>query len=265
MGTRLENKFAELKAQGKKALVIYLTCGLPNAEDTVEAVRRAEAAGADMIELGLPFSDPMADGPVIQTASVRALKAGMTLPKVLETVREIRKFSEIPLIGMGYINQMYHYGFEKFVQEALATGMDGLIAPDVPHEESAELREISKRHGFHFMEFITPGTTGARMEETCRDATGFIYCVSNYGVTGVKEIDYGIIGKVCTEARQHTDVPLCIGFGIGTPEAAAAAAGHADGVIVGSAVLQRILEGKTDEAMSLINGMRQALDNTYCL
>lgn len=263
MGTRLENKFAALKREGRKALIIYLTCGLPQAEDTVDAVRRAEEAGADMIELGLPFSDPMADGPVIQTASVRALQHGMTLPKVMETVREIRKFSDIPLIGMGYINQIHHYGFERFVQDAMAAGMDGLIAPDVPHEESGEMRSISRRHGFHFMEFITPGTTGERMEETCREATGFVYCVSNYGVTGVKEIDYSVIGKICKEARRHTETPLAIGFGIGTPEAAVAAGSQADGVIVGSAVLQCLLDGKKDNAMGLIKAMRKALDGAF--
>ena len=173
--TRLENKFAELKKAGRKALIIYITAGMPDAAGTIEAIRRAEEAGADIIELGLPFSDPMADGPVIQTASVVALQHGMTLPKVLEIVREIRKTSQIPLVAMGYINQVHHYGFEKFVEDALAAGMDGLIAPDVPHEEAGEMRKISAAHGFHLMEFITPGTTGERMEDTCADASGFIY------------------------------------------------------------------------------------------
>ena len=261
MGTRLENKFAELKRQGRKALIIYITAGISPAgksadgpQATVEAVRAAEAAGADIIEMGLPFSDPMADGPVIQRASVRALGGGMTLP------REIRKFSEVPLVAMGYINQMHHYGFEKFVQEGKAAGLDGVIVPDVPHEESGEMREVTQRQGFHLMEFITPGTTGERMARTCREATGFIYCVSNYGVTGVKEIDYSAIGKVCAEARKFTQVPLAIGFGIGTPEAAVQAAAQADGVIVGSAVMQRMLEGKMEEALDLIGAMRQALD-----
>jgi tryptophan synthase alpha chain len=263
MATRLENKFAELKQAGRKALIIYITAGMPDAEGTIEAIRRAEEAGADIIELGLPFSDPMADGPVIQTASVVALKHGMTLPKVLDIVREIRQTSQIPLVAMGYINQVYHYGFEKFVEDAMAAGLDGLIAPDVPHEEAGEMRKISAAHGFHLMEFITPGTTGERMEDTCAEASGFIYCVSNYGVTGVKEIDYSIIGKVCAEARQHTQVPLAIGFGIGTPEAAAAAAAHADGVIVGSAVVKRLLDGQKDEAMALIGNMRKALDEAF--
>ena len=270
MGTRLENKFAELKRQGRKALIIYITAGIsPKGESadgpqaTVEAVRAAEAAGADIIELGLPFSDPMADGPVIQAASVRALQGGMTLPKALGIAEEIRKFSDVPLVAMGYINQMHHYGFEKFVQEGKAAGLDGVIVPDVPHEESGEMREVTQRQGFHLMEFITPGTTGERMARTCREATGFIYCVSNYGVTGVKEIDYSAIGKVCAEARKFTQVPLAIGFGIGTPEAAVQAAAQADGVIVGSAVMQRMLEGKMEEALDLIGEMRQALDKSY--
>jgi len=125
------------------------------------------------------------------------------------------------------------------------------------------MRKISAAYGFHLMEFITPGTTGERMEDTCAEASGFIYCVSNYGVTGVKEIDYSIIGKVCAEARRHTQVPLAIGFGIGTPEAAAAAAAHADGVIVGSAVVKRLLDGQKDEAMALIGNMRKALDKAF--
>ena len=157
MSTRLDKKMAELKAAGKKGIFIYITAGAPDVETTLRAVREAEKAGADVIELGLPFSDPMADGPVIQSASVCALKNGMTLKKELEIVREIRKFSEIPLIGMGYINNMYHYGFEKFVTDFKAAGMDGIIVPDVPHEESGEMRKICAAHDFHLAEFITPG------------------------------------------------------------------------------------------------------------
>ena len=157
MSTRLDKKMAELKAAGKKGIFIYITAGAPDVETTLRAVREAEKAGADVIELGLPFSDPMADGPVIQSSSVCALKNGMTLKKELEIVREIRKFSEIPLIGMGYINNMYHYGFEKFVTDFKAAGMDGIIVPDVPHEESGEMRKICAVHDFHLAEFITPG------------------------------------------------------------------------------------------------------------
>ena len=260
MSKRLDEKLAKLRADGRTGLYIYVTAGCPSAEATVDIVRRAEEAGADVIELGLPFSDPMADGPVIQEASVIALRNGMTMTKALEIVKEIRKHSEIPLIGMGYINMVNHYGFEKFVEDFKAAGMDGVIFPDVPHEESDDMRRICAAHDFTLTEFITPGTTEERMEETCKDARGFIYCISNYGVTGVKEIDYSIIGSVCKAARRYTDVPLAIGFGIGTPEAAARAGKQADGVIVGSAVVKQIIEGNIDGGIQLIADMRKALD-----
>lgn len=260
MSKRLDEKLSKLRAEGRTGLYIYVTAGCPSAEATVDIVCRAEEAGADVIELGLPFSDPMADGPVIQEASVIALRQGMTMKKALEVVKEIRKHSEIPLIGMGYINMVQHYGFEKFVEDFKAAGMDGVIFPDVPHEESADLRRICAAHDFTLTEFITPGTTEERMAETCKAAKGFIYCISNYGVTGVKEIDYSIIGGVCKEARRYTDVPLAIGFGIGTPEAAARAGKQADGVIVGSAVVKQIIEGNIDGGIQLIADMRAALD-----
>ena len=260
MSKRLDEKLAKLRAEGRTGLYIYVTAGCPSAEATVDIVRRAEEAGADVIELGLPFSDPMADGPVIQEASVIALKNGMTMAKALEVVKEIRKHSEIPLIGMGYINMVNHYGFEKFVEDFKAAGMDGVIFPDVPHEESEDMRRICAAHDFTLTEFITPGTTEERMAETCKGARGFIYCISNYGVTGVKEIDYSIIGSVCKAARRYTEVPLAIGFGIGTPEAAARAGKQADGVIVGSAVVKQIIDGNIDGGIQLIADMRKALD-----
>ena len=260
MSKRLDEKLAKLRAEERTGLYIYVTAGCPSAEATVDIVRRAEEAGADVIELGLPFSDPMADGPVIQEASVIALKNGMTMAKALEVVKEIRRHSEIPLIGMGYINMVNHYGFEKFVTDFKAAGMDGVIFPDVPHEESEDMRRICAAHDFTLTEFITPGTTEERMAETCKDARGFIYCISNYGVTGVKEIDYSIIGDVCKAARRYTDVPLAIGFGIGTPEAAARAGKQADGVIVGSAVVKQIIDGNIDGGIQLIADMRKALD-----
>ena len=260
MSKRLNEKLRGLRVDGRTGLYIYVTAGCPSAEATVDIVRRAEEAGADVIELGLPFSDPMADGPVIQEASVIALKNGMTMAKALEVVKEIRRHSEIPLIGMGYINMVNHYGFEKFVTDFKAAGMDGVIFPDVPHEESEDMRRICAMHDFTLTEFITPGTTEERMAETCKDARGFIYCISNYGVTGVKEIDYSIIGAVCKAARRYTDVPLAIGFGIGTPEAAARAGKQADGVIVGSAVVKQIIDGNIDGGIQLIADMRKALD-----
>ena len=263
MSTRLEQVMADLRAAGKKGIFIYITAGAPNAEASIEAIRQAEQAGANVIELGIPFSDPLADGPVIQEASVRAIRNGMTLKGALDIVREIRKTSEVPLVGMGYINNMLNYGFEAFVRDAKEAGMDGLILPDVPHEEAEELREICKRHDFHLVEFVTPGTTPKRMQETFATANGFIYCVSNNGVTGVKKIDYGPISQVAKLAREYTEVPLAVGFGIGSPEAAVEAATEADAVIVGSAVVKRLLDGKQEEAMELIGQMRKALDEAY--
>ena len=165
--SRLENKFQELKNAGRKGLVIYITAGMPDAESTAGLVLEAEKAGADIIELGVPFSDPMADGPVIQAAAYTAIKNGMTVKGVLEIVREIRKTSQIPLVGMGYVNNMLHYGFEKFTADAAEAGLDGLIVPDVPHEESAEMKAACKANGMHLVEFVTPGTTDSRISETC--------------------------------------------------------------------------------------------------
>jgi len=184
MSKRMNERLAKLRADGRTGLYIYVTAGCPSAEATVDIVRRAEEAGADLIELGLPFSDPMADGPVIQAASVEALKNGMTMKKALEIVKEIRKHSEIPIVGMGYINMVNHYGFEHFVTDFKEAGMDGVILPDVPHEESEEMRRICAAHDFTLTEFITPGTTEARMAETCRHAAGFGYCGSDHGGPG---------------------------------------------------------------------------------
>ena len=261
--TNLEKKLADLQAVGRKGIFIYITSGVPSAATTVDIIKKIERAGANVIELGLPFSDPMADGPVIQESSVRALKGGMTLKKSLEIVEELRKTSDIPIIGMGYVNNVLHYGFEKFVKDAKSAGMDGLILPDVPHEESFDMRQICQKENFHLAEFITPGTTEERMKETCQSADGFIYCVSNYGVTGVKDVDYGNISGIIKTARAYTKVPLAVGFGIGTPKAALAAAVEADAVIVGSAVVKRILENKFEDALTLIADMRRALDENY--
>ena len=261
--TRLEQKMTALKEAGRKALIIYITAGATGVKETVGIVREAERVGADVIELGLPFSDPMADGPVIQEASVMALKNGTNLAGILDMVCEIRKRSAVPLVGMGYINNVHHYGYERFVHDFKAAGMDGIIVPDLPHEESKALRTICAGEAFHLAEFITPGTREARMKKTCKGASGFIYCVSNNGVTGVRKTDYTVIGAVCKKARSYTKTPLAIGFGIGSPKAAVEAAAYADGVIVGSAVVKPIISGNRKGAMELICAMRTALDQAY--
>lgn len=261
--TRVENKFAELKKTGKKGLIIYVTAGLDNPEATVDFVLAAEKAGADLVELGIPFSDPMADGPVIQAASYKAIQNGVNLPAVLEMVKKIRQKSELPLVAMGYINNMLRYGFEKFAQAAKEAGLDGFIIPDVPHEESADMKKVCQTNELHLVEFVTPDTTDARIGETCTTADGFIYCVSINGVTGVQKIDYTPINKVITHVKKQTSVPCAVGFGIGSSEAAVEAAKEADAVIVGSAVVKSLLQGNTEAALMLIGEMRQALDANY--
>ena len=266
---RLDNTLENLKSKGRKALNIYITAGAPDYDTSKRAVIEAVHSGADIIELGIPFSDPLADGPVIQASSSAALRNRMSPYRVLTMVRELRRSIDAPIIGMGYINSMISYGyrygndyngFERFVTEAKIAGMDGLIVPDVPHEESAQMHAISQKKGMHLIEFITPLTSTERMKATCTDATGFIYCVSNVGVTGVKELDFSQISEVAAQAREITSTPLMIGFGIGSPEAALSASKSVDGVIIGSAVVKRLMDGNFTGAMDLIQSIRSALD-----
>ncbi len=268
--TRLEKKLAALQSAGRKGFFVYITAGTPTIDESFHAMVEAEKAGADVIEIGIPFSDPLADGPVIQNSSVTALRNGITLEKILELSRKIRAQSDIPLIGMGYINNFMSYGysggsaaydgFEKFIVDAKNSGIDGVIIPDVPHEESQQMRDICRRHEVHLTEFITPETTLERMKSTCATASGFVYCVSNTGVTGVKKIDYSRINAKIRDARQFTSVPMAVGFGIGSGETAVQAAQNSDAVIVGSAVVKLLHEGKFTEAMNLIAEIRAALD-----
>lgn len=258
--TRLSETFATLKKQGRKALFIYLMAGAPDIKTTIEAVLAAEKAGADVIELGVPFSDPIADGPVIQAAGVTSLKNGVKMKHIIDMVKSLRQVTQIPLIGMGYINTMLNFGVKKFIEEFQAVGLDGLIIPDLPHEESAEIMQFCQSRDFHLAEFITPNTTVERMKETCKSANGFIYCVSVNGVTGVRKLDYTPIHEVMKIARQQTDIPLMIGFGIGNGAAAKEASRYGDGVIVGSAVVQKIADHDIAGACQLISSIRQALD-----
>lgn len=258
--TRLSDKLESLRKANKKALFIYITAGAPDFQTTIEAVKAAEKSGADVIEIGIPFSDPIADGPVIQNASVIALKNGATMKKVLQLIKDLREVTQIPLVGMGYINNILTYGVEKFIDDFKAAGLDGMIIPDLPHEESEDMRAVCKKAEFHLVEFVTPNTIVSRIKETCKSADGFIYCVSVNGVTGVREIDYSVINDIAKMVRQETNVPLAVGFGIGSPEAALAASEVADAVIVGSAVVKRIVEKDITGAAQLIADIRKALD-----
>lgn len=220
-----------------KAFIPFITCGDPSLEVTEQLVYAAEEAGADLIELGIPFSDPTAEGVVIQAANIRALGGGVTTDKIFDMVRKIRKNTQIPLVFMTYANVVYSYGTDRFLQTAAEIGMDGLILPDVPFEEKAEFDEPCKKCGLDLISLIAP-TSHERISMIAKEASGFVYCVSSLGVTGVrKEIttDIGAMVKLVKEAK---DIPCAIGFGISTPEQAAKMAAVSDGAIVGSAIVK---------------------------
>lgn len=258
--SRIETRFNQLRLSHRKGLIVYVTAGCPDYGASLETVLAAEQAGADIIEIGIPFSDPMADGPVIQQAAQLALKAGATTAKTLELIRQVRQTSQVPLAAMTYVNTILNYGPEAFVREFTQAGLDGLIVPDLPAEESGLLEPLCHTYGLDLIQFVAPTTSAERAAAICRQATGFIYCISSTGVTGVRDVDYRTIGEVLSTVRQHTAVPLAIGFGIGTPEAMREAARHADAVIVGSAVMSRLMDGGVISAAAFIGNLRQSLD-----
>lgn len=222
-----------------KAFIAFLTAGDPSAECTVNYILEMEKAGADLIEIGIPFSDPTAEGVVIQEASLRALKGGMTTEGVFQIVEEVRKKSQVPLALMTYLNPVFHYGYEAFFSRCQSLGVDGIIVPDLPFEEKREAEEVAARFGVDVISLIAP-TSKERIRLIAKEAKGFIYVVSSMGVTGVRsQITTDIAGMV-KEIRAVTDTPCAIGFGISTPEQAAEMAGYADGVIVGSAIVKQI-------------------------
>lgn len=259
--SRIAERLQQVRAAGRKGLVIYITGGCPNLAATVEAVLAAERAGADVVEIGIPFSDPMADGPVIQQAASLALANGASVEGILDVVRQIRTQSEIPLALMTYVNPVLQYDADKFVKTAKAAGVDGLIIPDLPIEESREMLAVCREQDVNLVQFVAPTTTLERLGPTCAAANGFIYCISNTGVTGARaDIDYSALAPLITEVRTRSDVPTAIGFGIGSPAAAYSAAQYADAVIVGSAVVDIILHDGVQAIESFITTIRQALD-----
>lgn len=220
-----------------KAFIPFLTCGDPDLETTEKLVYAMEEAGADLIELGIPFSDPTAEGPVIQEANVRALSGGVTTDSIFDMVVRIRRNSDIPLVFMTYANVVFSYGTERFIARAAEIGMDGLILPDVPYEEKDEFDEVCKRYGIDLISLIAP-TSNDRILEIARSAEGFVYCVSSLGVTGVRsKITTDIEGMVRL-VKQAKDIPCAVGFGISTPEQAHEMAKKSDGAIVGSAIVK---------------------------
>lgn len=246
--SRLAARFAQLRAQGERALLPFLTAGDPSLEATPELVLAAAAAGADAIEIGVPFSDPIAEGPVIQRASERALRAGATLRRVLQMVAQLRPQIEVPLLLMGYANPFYAMGAEAFAAEAAGAGVDGVICPDLPPEEGADFYAALAGRGVDGVLMAGPTTTPERLAQLSRQTRGFLYYVSLTGVTGARShLAPGLEAGV-RAARQSAEIPVCVGFGVSTPAQAGEIARYADGVVVGSALVSRIEEAANPNA-----------------
>ena len=241
--------------ENKKAFVAFLTAGDPDYETSVKNFKAVAEAGADLIEIGIPFSDPIAEGPVIQEADIRALEAGMTTDKVFELLKEVRKDVDIPIVFMTYANPVYHYGTEKFFEKASAAGADGIIIPDCPYEEKHEFSDTAEKYGMDFISMIAP-TSENRIKEIASQAKGFIYTVSSLGVTGVRSEITTDLGAIVGHIKEVTDVPAAIGFGISTPEQAEKMSKVADGVIVGSAMVRIVAEYGKDAPEKLAEYVR---------
>ncbi len=246
MTSRIDARFAELKRQDRAAFVTFLMCGDPDLETSLEIIKALPRAGADIIEIGMPFTDPMADGPAIQAAGLRALKAGTTLIKTLDVVRKFRAGDDAtPVVLMGYYNPIFIYGVDRFLVDAKAAGVDGLIVVDLPPEEDDELCIPALKAGLNFIRLATPTTDDKRLPTVLTNTSGFVYYVSITGITGAASADSAAVGEAVARIKRHTSLPVAVGFGIRTPEAAAAIARQADGVVVGSA---------------LVDALRQSLD-----
>jgi tryptophan synthase alpha chain len=238
---RIAARFAALKRDNRAALVAFLTAGDPDLDTSLALLNGLPAAGADVIELGMPFSDPMADGPAIQAATLRALAAGTTLRKTLALVRAFRENdAATPVVLMGYFNPIYRYGTEKFCADARAAGADGLIVVDLPPEEDQELYLPARRAGLHCIRLATPTSDEARLPRVLERTGGFLYYVSIAGITGTKAADTADVEAAVARLRRHTDLPLAVGFGIKTPQAAATIARAADAAVVGSAIVETV-------------------------
>jgi tryptophan synthase alpha chain len=260
--SRLDRTFHRLKARHEKALITYLMAGDPSLTETEQLVLALEQAGADIIELGVPFSDPIADGPVIQQAAERALRSGTTLRSILSMVGHIRRESEIPLVLMAYYNSINAFGPERFCREAVAAGVDGLIVPDMPPDEAGPLNGPAMSCGLQLIFLLAPTSTAERRAFVARQSHGFVYYVSLTGITGAKLGRVSEIGKNVDEIRKISKTPIAVGFGVTTPQDAADVSSIADGVIVGSAIVKQIAAGQQQQGMvANVSGFVHALKN----
>ena len=241
MTTRIDARFAKCRAEGRAALVTFVMCGDPDLATSLDLLRALPGAGADVIEVGMPFTDPMADGPSIQAAGLRALKAGTTLKKTIATVARFRETeNETPIVLMGYYNPIYVHGVEAFLVEAKAAGVDGLIVVDLPPEEDAELCVPALKAGLNFIRLATPTTDDQRLPAVLANTSGFVYYVSLTGVTGAAIPDYSKVGDAVARIKRHTPLPVAVGFGVKSAASATAIAAHADGVVVGTALIDAL-------------------------
>jgi tryptophan synthase alpha chain len=246
MTTRLDTRFAELKSESRAAFVTFVMAGDPDLATSLDIIKALPKAGADIIEIGMPFTDPMADGPSIQAAGLRALKAGTTLKKTLQIVRDFRAAdAKTPIVLMGYYNPIYIYGVDPFLADAKAAGVDGLIIVDLPPEEDAELCLPAMKAGLNFIRLATPTTDDKRLPAVLANTSGFVYYVSITGITGSGSADSSVVGEAVARIKRHTKLPVCVGFGIRTPEAAHDIAQHANGAVVGTALVDA-LKGTLD-------------------
>lgn len=241
---RIKRKFRSLRDKGEKAVIVYLTAGDPSLERTKEIILGLDAAGVDILEIGVPFSDPTADGPIIQAASQRALQNGATLSGILDMIESLREVSEIPIVLFGYYNPIFIYGNERFAKRAKEAGVDGILVVDLPPEESTDLRRYTDRSGIDFISLIAPTTSTERIRKISRDATGFLYCISITGVTGTARPQVVDIKRDVERIRKITALPLAVGFGISTPQQAGEIAPYVDGIVIGSAFVRLIEENR---------------------
>jgi tryptophan synthase alpha chain len=264
MSTRIERRFAALKAENRSGLVIFVTAGDPDYAKSRDLILALPKAGADLIELGMPFTDPMADGPAIQASSLRALKSGQDMKKTLALVKEFRAADDdTPIVLMGYYNPVYSYGVAKFLKDARAAGVDGLIIVDLPPEEDDELCRPAMQAGLNFIRLATPTTDDARLPAVLKNTSGFVYYVSIMGITGTKSASDAEIDRAVQRLKRHTDLPVAVGFGIRNAEQARAVAEVADAAVVGSAVVSKLAETSAIEPVldlvrDLAGGVRSA-------
>ncbi len=259
--SRIATRFAKLKAEGRGALVTYLQAFDPDRDTSLAILRGLPAAGADVIEVGVPFTDPMADGPSIQKAGLRALKAGATVPGVLDVVRAFRATDQdTPIVLMGYYNPIIAYGVARFCTDAAAAGVDGLIIVDVPPEEADEVEPDATKNGLDLIRLVAPTTHEARLPKVVSATTGFIYYVAITGITGTRSADYASLAPAIAALKRHTDLPVAIGFGIRTPEQAAIAARTADGAVVGTALVDTLAASLDAEGRAGPNTVSAVLD-----